>query len=642
MKEEDNSHYGRARLRRRLGALALFGVVVSGAAIYAFNAERNPPGFFVDESSIAFNAHNISQSGRDEFGNSWPLFFPAFGDYKNPVYIYLLAAIFKLTGPGILEARLLSAMLGVAAAAALGLLAARTERKLSAGALVALSALLTPWLFEISRVVLEVSLYPLALALLLLALQRASEREEWRLAEAASIALSLALLTYTYSVGRLHAPLLALGLIIFMKRARLKGLALAWVLYAASLLPLLLYHLRHPGALTERFKLVSYIKPESAFTEIAREFVLRYAASFDPRALFFHGDRNIYQVAHVLGEPLVLVATGLLAATGLVVVLARRRSDTFWRYVVLGLLVSPVPASLTLDFTHTLRLVPVAVFLVVLTAPAFGLLSARGAGTRPRTFALVAIVSLTLFEGALFQYRYHLSASSEWRRHLFDADFPDRIFARALADPRRPIYIAEVAPTHYIQTLWHGALRGVAPTEFVRLAPTEAPPPGSLVIMSVESCRRCEIIESVEPYTLYTAKPLASARAPLGEGGFQARLSAPQPPRRMRAGERATFDVRVENASEELWLGGDRGVTPFQVTLGNHWLDPSGRELTHDDGRAVLTDDLAPGASLVLKLTINAPSTPGDYILELDMLQEGVTWFGLKGSPTLRVPVVVE
>jgi hypothetical protein len=39
---------------------------------------------------------------------------------------------------------------------------------------------------------------------------------------------------------------------------------------------------------------------------------------------------------------------------------------------------------------------------------------------------------------------------------------------------------------------------------------------------------------------------------------------------------------------------------------------------------------------------VNAPRIPGDYILELDMLQEGVSWFGLLGSTTLKLPVRVE
>src|SRR2546421_726722 len=98
-------------------------ILVSGAALYTYRITRNPAGFFIDESSIAYNAHTISQTGRDEFGNSWPLYFRAFGDYKNPVQVYVLAALFKLTGPSILTARLLGAIAGVATAWLLGLLA---------------------------------------------------------------------------------------------------------------------------------------------------------------------------------------------------------------------------------------------------------------------------------------------------------------------------------------------------------------------------------------------------------------------------------------------------------------------------------------------------------------------------------------
>jgi hypothetical protein len=60
----------------------------------------NPPGFHIDESSIAYNAHTVSLPGRDECGEAWPLYFRAFGDYKNPTYVYMLAAVFRVTGPG--------------------------------------------------------------------------------------------------------------------------------------------------------------------------------------------------------------------------------------------------------------------------------------------------------------------------------------------------------------------------------------------------------------------------------------------------------------------------------------------------------------------------------------------------------------
>src|SRR5260370_461311 len=105
-----------AFLRRHLWVIALLAVLVAAATLYFARVPDHPPGFYIDESSICYNAYTISQTGRDEYGNEWPLFFRAFSDYKNPVYIYLLAGLFRFTGPSIFVARLLCAVLGNAAA----------------------------------------------------------------------------------------------------------------------------------------------------------------------------------------------------------------------------------------------------------------------------------------------------------------------------------------------------------------------------------------------------------------------------------------------------------------------------------------------------------------------------------------------
>ena len=81
---------------RRLAPAA--GLCVLAFVLYAAGVPDNPPGFHIDESSVAYNAHLITQSGRDEYGEEWPLHFRALGDYKSPTYIYLLAAVFRLGG----------------------------------------------------------------------------------------------------------------------------------------------------------------------------------------------------------------------------------------------------------------------------------------------------------------------------------------------------------------------------------------------------------------------------------------------------------------------------------------------------------------------------------------------------------------
>ena len=82
----------------------------------------------------------------------------------------MLAAVFALTGPNELVARVLSGVLGLAAVLLLGLLAHRLSGSRGVGFATAALAAATPWLFEVTRLVFEVALEPALIALLLLLL----------------------------------------------------------------------------------------------------------------------------------------------------------------------------------------------------------------------------------------------------------------------------------------------------------------------------------------------------------------------------------------------------------------------------------------------------------------------------------------
>ena len=626
----------------RRGAAAAFAVLVAlGSALYAAGVADNPPGFFIDESSIAYNAHLVAGTGRDEHGEPWPLYFRAFGDYKNPVYVYLLAAVFALAGPSVIAARLLSASAGVLAAAALAALGARLSGRRVVPPLVAMTALLTPWLFELSRVVIEVAMYPLAVALFLLAVRRATGGDRWRWTDSLLVAASLALLTYTYSVGRLLAPLLALGLALFARRGRARPVLLTWALYALSLAPLAVFNLRHPGALTGRFRLITYIKPQTTYAEAAAEFVRHFAWNLNPWRLLVTGDPNQDQIASIYNTGLLLGATFVLAVAGACVAAVRaRRGDGWWLFVLYGLAASVVPASLTNDHTHMLRLAALPVFAVVLTAPALEWLLDDG---RARRWALAAAVALTLAQGAHFQWLYRLHEQAPRRAHLFDRDYPTEILPAALsAAGGRRVYLADALPIPgYIQAFWHATLRGLPVSTFERLPPDAPAPEGSAVITTEDVRPRCRALAEDEPYTVCLMEGAPRAPAPLPAEGFRASLSVAAAPARLRTGERAEVLVVLRNESAATWRARERGGSPLQVHVGNHWLGSDGRAVVNDDGRGPLPRDLAPGDEAEVRLTVNAPKRPGDYLLEIDVLQEGVSWFGPKGSPTLRLPVKV-
>ena len=378
------------RLELLLVAISLLVVIV-----YFGSVSHAAPGFFVDEASIAYNAHTIAQNGVDEHGQTFPLYFRAFGEYKNPVYIYTLAAVYKFTGPSVFAARMLSAVLGLIAAILLGLLAARLALRRWAGLIVFSAALLTPWLFEISRLVFEVSIFPALLSGFLLLLYEASRREQWSWRLAAGLGVLLGLMVYSYSIGRLLAPLFAIGLAFFLTRRRWRGVVLAWVVFAVMLLPLAVFTVRHPGALSERYKFVTYVKPGDTHTQIALRFVQNYVGNFSPRSWLINGDPEPRH--HLPGMGSLLVGMVILAALGFVLVLLRHRREAWWRFILYGLAVSPIPASLTLDHFHTLRLVTLPVFLLVLTAPAIEFLDRRPDHEATGRQAPAACASVVLF-----------------------------------------------------------------------------------------------------------------------------------------------------------------------------------------------------------------------------------------------------
>jgi len=127
----------------------------------------------------------------------------------------------------------------------------------------------------------------------------------------------------------------------------------------------------------------------------------------------------------------------------------------------------------------------------------------------------------------------------------------------------------------------------------------------------------------------------------LPDQDYRATLTLPGALPRFRAGERATALIRVQNDGQSVWPETTPTGHGGRIVLGNHWLGRDGRVVVRDDGRAPLPRALWPGDAVEIPIVLTPPDAPGDYILELDLVQELLTWFGDKGSGTLRVPVSV-
>lgn len=130
--------------------------------------------------------------------------------------------------------------------------------------------------------------------------------------------------------------------------------------------------------------------------------------------------------------------------------------------------------------------------------------------------------------------------------------------------------------------------------------------------------------------------------APLSDNAFKASINAVNPPATISAGQQATIQVKLKNNSTVAWPAVGDPDGKYQVKLGNHWLDQNSKPVVIDDGRTPLSSDLQPGAEIELPLIITAPSKPGDYILQLDIVQEAVAWSQDKSNTTFKVKVTVK
>jgi ubiquinone/menaquinone biosynthesis C-methylase UbiE len=124
--------------------------------------------------------------------------------------------------------------------------------------------------------------------------------------------------------------------------------------------------------------------------------------------------------------------------------------------------------------------------------------------------------------------------------------------------------------------------------------------------------------------------PSALRQEPMVDSAYRACLRSARPSLRAAPGSSLPTWVHVKNVSDQVWRA---------VYLGNHWRDVKGRLLVNDDGRALLEAGVKPGQEINVELKVKAPTAPGDYLLELDLVQEFVAWFGDRGSATTIVPV---
>lgn len=395
----------------------LFAVFILAFFLRVYKVDKIPLSMQWDEVATAYDANSILTTGKDQFGNVLPLVMRSLDDYKPPLYTYLTAVSIKFFGWNDFAIRFPAVLLGSLAVITSWGMVQQLFGKQKLALLSALVLAISPWHVHFSRLALEsnqtVFFTTLGVWFYLL-----SRKNGWLLP--VSI-FSFMLNLYVYHSARVFIP--ALMVILFITIPHIvrskKQILLSFVVFILLLLPLTVQVFQPAGLM--RFQGASIFTPDQTLDtyKLEQEYsewrkndaiqqdrlgmllhsksvmygliiVRNYLSHFDPNFWILSQDslrHHIKQggIIYFIELPLLLVGLFFLLKNG---------KKSVNGLILAWFLLAPIPASITRDVPHAMRL--------AIAMPIFQLFIASG------IYYLTRLITNTklLLLGSLFIFLY--------------------------------------------------------------------------------------------------------------------------------------------------------------------------------------------------------------------------------------------
>lgn len=279
-----------------LHQLLLVLIVILALFLRVYELDEFPPGFYADEASIGFNAYKIVTTLHDEHDEFLPLFFEAFGEYKNAFAIYPVAATYWIMGVSESTTRLPQALIGVAVVLSMYFLAKELFNQ-KVGLISAFVIATAPWHVHLSRFTIESHNTFLLSIVLGTTFLLVSFRKNWEMRFLIFASITFAVAFYTYFATRIFTPLYLLGLsLIFggrllkMFKTRRRTMSVAMLIFAFITLPFVFHMLSGKGL--ARYKQVAFNKDDVKSGILIQRASKLYLDHFSPNFIFLKGDSD--------------------------------------------------------------------------------------------------------------------------------------------------------------------------------------------------------------------------------------------------------------------------------------------------------------------------------------------------------------
>lgn len=367
-------------MKKALLAIAL----LIGLFLRTYNLANVPNGLTWDEAAIGYNAYSLLKTAKDEHGSFLPLIFKSFGDYKPGFYIYLTVPTVAIFGLNEFAVRLPNALFGVLSIYGLYLFLdklLKSKKDSMVPVFASFSLAISPWATHFSRGAWEVNVFVCLLLFSLYYYLKFLKKESSLFPSLLLASLTLVL----YQAAKMLTPLLFLLFFFVYKKRSTKSIAL----FLANkkniyyLIPFILFGLwlangvlfGQAGNRLTTLSIFGY-KPALANTYYENQPLLtlnlvlsRYFYHFSPEVLFYEGAR-ISERAHIPGAGLLNHLEFIPLFFGLIHIGKIFKSNA--KKIIFGiLLISPIPASLTLAEYSPLRALFMTIPLSIISGVGF-------------------------------------------------------------------------------------------------------------------------------------------------------------------------------------------------------------------------------------------------------------------------------
>lgn len=187
----------------------LLTVIILAFFLRFFGIEHYPAGFTADEAAQGYTAYSILKTGRDEWGVPLPISPRSFGDFKPPLYTYLVIPSVAIFGLNEFAVRFPAVIFGTLAVLATYLLVQELFFSFRFSILAAFFLAISPWHISLSRGAFEANLTTFLLTVFFWFFLKGLKDSKFFVPSALMFGLNL----FSYHSARLVSPLFLVFLI---------------------------------------------------------------------------------------------------------------------------------------------------------------------------------------------------------------------------------------------------------------------------------------------------------------------------------------------------------------------------------------------------------------------------------------------